>query len=371
MPLRQHENIYVFKEEQGTYNPQMEEGKAYTHKGAVGENYYRQKGKKYNITSIENKGTRHPTSVLEIGEEHENIYVFKKENGTYNPQMEEGKAYTHKGAVGENYYRQKGKKYNITSIENKGTRHPTSVLEIGEEHENIYVFKKENGTYNPQMEEGEPYNSIRNHDGKKEWDNVYKQITKGHINKGTRHPTSILELGEDHENIYVFKKENGTYNPQLEEGEDNKRDWTKTQPRTIGAEIYDKNNNIKHLPKNNNGTRHPTSVLELQEDHENIYVFKEEQGTYNPQMEEGKAYIEKRNNLIKDNVYGGKVKRNKIINKGTRHPTSILEIGEEHENIYVFKKEMKHTIHKWKKENPIILYEITMEKKNGIMFINK
>ena len=38
IPLRQHENIYLFKPEQGTYNPQKTEGKPYktTGKGEVG-----------------------------------------------------------------------------------------------------------------------------------------------------------------------------------------------------------------------------------------------------------------------------------------------------------------------------------------------
>tara|TARA_R110000765_G_scaffold324114_1_gene415760 strand:- start:7 stop:744 length:738 start_codon:yes stop_codon:yes gene_type:complete len=57
-PLRQHENIYVFKDKGGTYNPQKTEGIPYktTRKGKVGV---------YNTkrTDTENKGDRHPTSI--------------------------------------------------------------------------------------------------------------------------------------------------------------------------------------------------------------------------------------------------------------------------------------------------------------------
>jgi site-specific DNA-methyltransferase (adenine-specific) len=64
-PLRQHENMYVFKKEQGTYNPQKTEGKPYkaweTKKNArVGEGYSAPKSMKN-----ENKGDRHPTSIIE------------------------------------------------------------------------------------------------------------------------------------------------------------------------------------------------------------------------------------------------------------------------------------------------------------------
>jgi site-specific DNA-methyltransferase (adenine-specific) len=86
------------------------------------------------------------------------------------------------------------------------------------QHENIYVFKKEQGTYNPQKTEGKPYNKTNT--GNNNDDNcAYGTIDRAShlegdgnrkINTGDRHPTSIIE----HENLYVFKKEQGTYNPQ-------------------------------------------------------------------------------------------------------------------------------------------------------------
>ena len=66
MPLRQHENIYIFKDNQGTYNPQKTEGKPYTCKRrSVG--YYNQPREDYTKNSLtENKGDRHPSSIIDI-----------------------------------------------------------------------------------------------------------------------------------------------------------------------------------------------------------------------------------------------------------------------------------------------------------------
>ena len=119
MPLRQHENIYVFKDKGGTYNPQKTEGKPYkafeTKKGKeIGEVYGGVS--KHN----ENKGDRHPTSIIE----HENVYVFKDKGGTYNPQKTEGEPYIHKGRNNADLYSKDID--NIPTI-NKGDRHPTSI----------------------------------------------------------------------------------------------------------------------------------------------------------------------------------------------------------------------------------------------------
>tara|TARA_R110000803_G_scaffold176057_1_gene238578 strand:- start:48 stop:785 length:738 start_codon:yes stop_codon:yes gene_type:complete len=64
MPLRQHENIYVFKDELGTYNPQKTEGKPYK---AFETKTNKQIGEVYGGKSLhnENKGDRHPTSIIE------------------------------------------------------------------------------------------------------------------------------------------------------------------------------------------------------------------------------------------------------------------------------------------------------------------
>jgi len=72
-PLRQHENMYVFKKEQGTYNPQKTEGKPYNKTNTGNNNNDKSAYGKINRNShLEgegnrkiNKGDRHPTSIIE------------------------------------------------------------------------------------------------------------------------------------------------------------------------------------------------------------------------------------------------------------------------------------------------------------------
>ena len=73
-PLRQHENIYIFKDKLGTYNPQKTEGKP-----------YKMMRKECNIYSkdIENKptiniGDRHPTSILEYNNPPKSLHRTQK-----------------------------------------------------------------------------------------------------------------------------------------------------------------------------------------------------------------------------------------------------------------------------------------------------
>jgi site-specific DNA-methyltransferase (adenine-specific) len=77
--LRQHENVYVFKEEQGTYHPQKVKGdKVYKDKRNTANNkgYYRKEGDLYTPKQQDNGGFYHPTSIIE----HENVYVFNNDN---------------------------------------------------------------------------------------------------------------------------------------------------------------------------------------------------------------------------------------------------------------------------------------------------
>tara|TARA_R110002096_G_scaffold143605_1_gene299862 strand:- start:1542 stop:2327 length:786 start_codon:yes stop_codon:yes gene_type:complete len=73
-PLRQHELMYIFKESGGTYNPQKTEGKPYTCKQGQQTNLYGIEEKNKIIT--ENKGDRHPTSIIEKEYEGETILKF-------------------------------------------------------------------------------------------------------------------------------------------------------------------------------------------------------------------------------------------------------------------------------------------------------
>tara|TARA_R110002126_G_scaffold66649_3_gene169319 strand:+ start:80 stop:1390 length:1311 start_codon:yes stop_codon:yes gene_type:complete len=114
-----------------TYNPQKTEGKAYkTNGGGVTDSVYGEVQK----IPIENKGDRHPTSILNIPEApeeqepraHEMVYVFKEKQGTYNPQKTEGKAYKTKGEGNIAYYGAWSNKR--IPCENKGDRHPTTIV---------------------------------------------------------------------------------------------------------------------------------------------------------------------------------------------------------------------------------------------------
>ena len=167
--------------------------------------------------------------------QHENIYIFKDELGTYNPQKTEGKPYIDKRHHKiDNYLREDGKGYEYTPQNNKGLYHPTSIIE----HENIYIFKEEQGTYNPQKTEGKPYNKTNTGNNNKDECSYGKINRSSHlegegnraINKGDRHPTSIIEqdLGEIDGGYY--RGENG-------------------KP-------------FKRMPPNKEGILHPTSIIE-------------------------------------------------------------------------------------------------------------
>ena len=101
MPLRKHENIYIFKKEQGTYNPQKTEGKPY--KGFETKNG-KEIGEVYGGKSLhnENKGDRHPTSIL--------------------PEFKD------LGMIEGGYYRGEGAKPFKRMPNDPTTSHPTSIL---------------------------------------------------------------------------------------------------------------------------------------------------------------------------------------------------------------------------------------------------
>ena len=125
MPLREHEMIYIFKDKQGTYNAQKTEGKPYKAKreGTTSEVYGRKR------IDGENKGDRHPTSIVEKEPDHEMMYIFKEKQGTYNPQKtERDKDYKHSGkrSSAEHY----GNELKCKSLYKKEDgKHPTSIVE--------------------------------------------------------------------------------------------------------------------------------------------------------------------------------------------------------------------------------------------------
>jgi DNA modification methylase len=68
-------------------------------------------------------------------------------------------------------------------------------------HENILIFNKKTGTYNPQMEEGAPYaRTSKNPDGfvgKSNSHGYGMKPRKEFSNEGTRYPKSILNISRD------------------------------------------------------------------------------------------------------------------------------------------------------------------------------
>jgi len=64
-------------------------------------------------------------------------------------------------------------------------------------HEDICVFYRKQATYNKQLVEGKPYANVRS--GKDDTGDNYGQINKrtNTLNKGTRNPTSILEVDRE------------------------------------------------------------------------------------------------------------------------------------------------------------------------------
>ena len=85
--------------------------------------------------------------------------------------------------------------------------------------------------------------------------------------------------------------------------------------------------------------------------HENIYVFKDEVGTYNPQKTKGKPYKLKEGGEINNNIYGNFKRRGD--NKGDRHPTSIID--KEIENTVLEYNNPAKTLHRTQK--PVELCE--------------
>jgi len=284
MPLRQHENIYVFKDQQGTYHPQKTEGKPYKKKEGK-----KNKDDLYNIENdkraiTENKGDRHPTSIIE----HENIYVFKDKQGTYHPQKTEGEPYTknRKGHSKEKYCYGEIERGEDIKI-NKGDRHPTSIIE----HENIYVF---DNTITDDIDRSRNKDLREYAEKVKKFINKpLKQIEKKLGNMGVSHFYSfkgsqfslctkktydflIKEYNIDEMGDYLeydileslWEKESSSiYNPQKTEGKE-----YKSKERTEGEGVYIKDS-YKRTATQDTKHRHPTSIIPEYEG-DTILVYK-------------------------------------------------------------------------------------------------
>jgi site-specific DNA-methyltransferase (adenine-specific) len=212
--LRQHENVYVFKEEQGTYHPQKVKGdKVYKDKRNTANNkgYYRKEGDLYTPKQQDNGGFYHPTSIIE----HENVYVFNNDN---NDDIEiKRNLVLRKYAEKVKEYINKPMKTIDKDIGNQGIHHFYAFnssqfgLPIEKNYKKLielYKIDKMEGflkyedmikledktTYNPQKTEGKPYKT-KGSDLTNSYyrDNKSNYKSTANDNKGDRHPTSIIE----------------------------------------------------------------------------------------------------------------------------------------------------------------------------------
>jgi len=172
----------------------------------------------------------------------------------------------------------------------------------------------------------------------------------------------------NHENIYVFGDKAGSYNPQKIEGKEYNK-YRPTQNVTTIDGAYGKIFKANTEQKVND--RYPASVIE----HENIYVFGDKPGSYNPQKVAGKPYNKTNTgNNNKDACSYGIVDRsshlegegNRKINKGDRHPASVIEDeNTTHENTVLEYKSVHKTIHRTEKPVGLLEYLIKSYSNEG------
>jgi hypothetical protein len=328
MPLRQHENIYVFNGNNDENEDLMNYSKkVLKHIGKTkstikkeiptADHFFRYSKGNF---SLPTKETYEKLIELYNIDEMEEFIPFNEleENPIYNPQKTEGKPYkTNEAELTNSYYRGGAKEYKTLGTENKGDRHPTSIID----HENIYVF--DNDTKDQDIlgnrDLREYSKKLKKYLGitQKEWikkkgyalhsffyrtegasfglpkKETYDELIKEY---------NIDEMGEflDYEILESLWEGNPTYNPQKTEGtpyKTNEAELTNSYYRG-GAKEY------KTLGTENKGDRHPTSII----DHENIYVFD------NPKNEEYNDLELSRNKDLRE--YAEKVY--KFIGKGLK-----------------------------------------------------
>ena len=297
MPLRQHENIYVFSDD--------------THE---------------NKTDINNERNKELRSYAEKVKKYigKSLKIIDKKIGNQGIHHFYSFTSTQFGIPTEETYNKLIELYNINEME--GFIDYKTLKSKWEKHP-----PKPETTYIPQKTEGKPYKN----GAVKNPNNVYR-ITKekGTIIKTDRHPTSIIE----HENIYVFSDADDDL-----ENKKNKelRSYAEKVKKYIGKslKIIDKkigNQGIHHfysftstqfgipIEKNYNKLIEIYKINEMEGfiDYNTLKSKWDDEmvNTYNPQKTEGKPY--KPNRKTETNVYGT-IKLTNDENKGDRHPTSI------------------------------------------------
>ena len=219
MPLRQHENIYIFSnEEDDTDIVRNKELREYSKKvfdyintskkdiinklGQGLDHFFRYSSSQFSLPIEENYNKLIAEYNIEKMENFKTYAEMKdlEELTIYNPQKTEGKPYKTNGKGKCGIYDSKR-----IDNENKGDRHPTSIIEMEPDHENIYIFKDKGGTYNPQKTEGKPYKSRERIEGEGVYiKDTYKRTATEDTSK--RHPSSILEYKNPHKTIHPTQK---------------------------------------------------------------------------------------------------------------------------------------------------------------------
>ena len=229
MPLRKHEMMYVFKEEQGTYNPQKTEGKPYKHSGKRSSNELY--GGSLSCSS-EEKTDRHPTSILHIPEapedqeerKHEMMYIFSDTNSDDldNSRNLGLRAYfknvmEYIGKTKKELMKKIGQgidhslRINSTQFALPTEKTYNKLIEVYELDKmegfrTLEDLKKEWGepTYNPQKTEGKPYKT----NGREDVGVYSEKGYKGEPinNKGDRHPTTIVKFNNPKKSLHRTQK---------------------------------------------------------------------------------------------------------------------------------------------------------------------
>jgi site-specific DNA-methyltransferase (adenine-specific) len=110
--------------------------------------------------------------------------------------------------------------------------------------------------------------------------------------------------------------------------------------------------------------------------YENIMVFYKKQPTYNPQMESGKPYIDRRNTGFRNVVVGNEnnFKRTSIVNNGTRFPSCIQKFSNgNNKNVHPTQKPinlLEYLIKTYTNKNEIILDNCMGSGSSGVACVN-
>ena len=275
MPLRQHENIYVFGDAdddlENNKNKELreyaEQVKKYIGKtkteivkeiGQTIDHFFRIKSSQFGIPTEETYNKLIETYKID---EMEGLIDYKTLKGewekemvnTYNPQKTEGKPYKSKEHIDAGYYR-KDSNYKRTATKDTTNRHPTSIIE----HENIYIFSD-------YMDHNTEINNKHIIDYSKQ---ILKYIgkTKAEIKRNIK----------DADHFFRYSKDNFSMPTE---------------------ETYNKLIAFYKIDKMKPFIDYKTLKSKWE---------KEMVNTYNPQKTEGKPYIVKEHNLNNEDVYNQK-----------------------------------------------------------------